>query len=281
LTGGLCFFTGFRTLKSEYRFRKINSGPISIGIIKLKGSQMTRHEANRIHSYFDAAFKLAILFSGVTTLLAMSLGMDFANVVAVLGGSMAFYGIMASLSTDMLAKRIPNPLSTLTLASAPVWWIAILMGSDIATGAGSSSVMDAMSLIGIGSGQGSLIPSFDVSVGWQIGLDITMMALVFLPLLASFTFGLGFGGGDVKLMTAAALFLGWPLGFDFLILTFMFGGLISAPLLLGRKFCRIAVYFGKATDGMTRFSMLREFPYAPAITVAAIFCLSAKFEGFL
>jgi Flp pilus assembly protein protease CpaA len=242
---------------------------------------MTRRQADRIHAYFDAAFKLAVLFSILTALLAWSLGVEMANVVAVLGGGMAFYGIMASLSTDMLAKRIPNPLSVLTLASAPVWWLSILMGSSIATGSGTSAVMDAMSLVGLGAKQGSLIPAFDVAIHWQIALDVAMMGLVFVPLLASFALGLGFGGGDVKLMTAAALFLGWPLGFDFLVLTFMVGGLISAPLLLGRKFCKIAVSLGKATDGMKRFSTLREFPYAPAISVAAILCLSAKFEGLL
>lgn len=240
---------------------------------------MTRLQAIKIHAYHAAAFKLTLYFTAAVAALVLALGVSGPDVLALCAVALAFFAIMASVSTDMMSKRIPNPLSLTLLAAAPLWWIAQAMSSGIAAGASPGVLRDMLGLVGLDVGTSPLLPPLAFGFPVSIATAIAMMVVVFIPLFLSFRLGLGFGGGDVKLITAGSLFFGWPLGFDFLAASFLVGGVFSAFVILGRNFCRLALRMGVKADRVRRFAALREFPYAPAIAVAGIFCLAAMLEG--
>lgn len=241
---------------------------------------MTRQRAMRIHAFHDASAALTAYLTIAAGALALVMVRDIGQALLITAGSLAFVAIMASVATDMMSKRIPNSLSLMLLAAAPVWWIGQALGGD--TGAGSTGVARTlMSHIDEIYGQGALLPGFGVAFPFSIPIDIAGMVIVFIPLLLSFRFGLGFGGGDVKLITAGALFFGWPLGFDFLAVSFIFGGIFSVFIIMGRMFCRVAVKCGAKSDRVHRLAQLREFPYAPAIAISGILCLANKLEGLI
>ena len=239
---------------------------------------MTRLRALKIHAFHDASAALTVYLTAAAFMLALAAGQAFANALLLGAAALAFTSIIASVSTDLMSKRIPNSLSLLLLAAAPIWWLRVALGADMPAGH-PGIALDLMSLIDPQYGQGSLLPAMGPGFPFSIGIDLVGMIIVFIPLYFSFRLGLGFGGGDVKLITAGALFFGWPLGFDFLVVSFVVGGLFSVFVILGRKFCRIALRFGATSERVHRFAKLREFPYAPAIAVSAILCLASKLEG--
>lgn len=240
---------------------------------------MTRLEALKIHAYHEAAGKITALMAGTIAALCITVGRSLPDTIAIAAAALAFGALMSAISTDMMSKRIPNNLSLLLLLSSPIWWAAQGLGSEIPAGAGTGVVRDTIGVILPGQGTGSILPDFSLSFPWLIALDAAVMLVVFAPLFLSFRYGLGFGGGDVKLITAGSLFFGWPLGFDFLAMTFIVGGVFSIGVIFGRISCRIAMKIGRATPAMIKFSKMREFPYAPAIGIAAIYCFSVKLEG--
>jgi Flp pilus assembly protein protease CpaA len=242
---------------------------------------MTRLEAHKIHAYHDACGRLTALFTLAVASLCLIAGFGFADLMAVTAACLAFFSIIASVSTDLSSKRIPNTLSLALLLSAPLWWAAGLMGSVTPGLEGAGVARQALGFIMPNGGSGSLLPALDLNAYAQIGMDIVMMIIVFIPLYLSFQFNLGFGGGDVKLITAGSLFLGWPLGLDFLVLSFLVGGTFSAGAILARSFARAAVKRGSTSQTAIGLSTFREFPFAPAIAIAAVICFSIKIEGIL
>jgi len=246
-----------------------------------KPRTMTKARAREIHAHFAASVRLAVVIPACLLLLFLAMGVDFPNALALFGLSLGFVGVMAAVSTAMMSKRIPNGLSLTVLCSAPFWWLGAALGADMADGAGTGIVLDAFGWFYNQPISGSVLPVFDVALPYSIGLDLAMMVVVFVPLYLSFAFGLGFGGGDVKLMTAAAALLGWPLGMDFFFLTFLIGGLFSAAVLLGRMSSLIAVRLGVSNPHVVALSKFREFPFAPAIGLAAVLCFATKMQGLI
>lgn len=239
---------------------------------------MTRLRAMKIHAFHDASAALTAYLTIAFAALTMVMTGNIGQTLLLTAGALAFAAIMASVATDMMSKRIPNSLSLMLLAAAPVWWAGLALGGD-AGNASDGIARTLMSNIDEIYGTGALLPGFNASFPLSIPIDIAGMVVVFIPLLLSFRLGLGFGGGDVKLITAGALFFGWPLGFDFLAVSFIFGGIFSVFIILGRMFCRVAVKFGAKGDRVRRLAELREFPYAPAIAISGILCLATKLEG--
>jgi Flp pilus assembly protein protease CpaA len=232
----------------------------------------------KIHAFHDASAALTVYLTIAFAALAMVMTGNIGQTLLLTSGALAFVAIMASVATDLMSKRIPNSLSLMLLAAAPVWWAGLALGGD-AGNASDGIARTLMSNIDEIYGTGALLPGFNASFPLSIPIDIAGMIVVFIPLLLSFRLGLGFGGGDVKLITAGALFFGWPLGFDFLAVSFIFGGIFSVFIILGRMFCRVAVKFGAKGDRVRRLAELREFPYAPAIAISGILCLATKLEG--
>ena len=206
---------------------------------------------------------------------------SIADTLAISAAALFFFAVMAAVATDLTSMRIPNLLSYGLLLAAPIWWASGFLGSDIPASAGAGVARDAMGLILPNQGTGSLLPVFDLPPVQHIGLDILIMVIVFIPLYLSFQFNLGFGGGDVKLMGAASLFLGWPLALDFFILTFLIGGIFSTAIIVARTYARVAVKRGSTKDRLVKLAKFREFPFAPAIAIAAVICFSIKIEGIL
>ena len=241
---------------------------------------MNRTEARRIHAHFAASTRLAIMIPLGAFALATASGVPLADAVALLAAAMAFTATVAAFSTDMMSRRIPNGLSLVALGSGPVWWLAMMAGSGLPGLSGDGVAWSVIAPIYGVDGSGSVLPALlSVSYPARIGLDLVMFVVVLVPLYMSFALGLGFGGGDVKLMAALAPFFGWPLGFDFFLLTFIFGGVISVPVILGRIFARGALRMGASGPVARKWAEMREFPFAPAIAVAAMICLSTKLEG--
>lgn len=241
---------------------------------------MNRMRAMKIHAFHDAAASLTIYFTATFFALVLALRTPLGDAVAMTAAALAFFAIMASVATDMMSKRIPDKLSLLLLASAPVWWLGAALGADLGT-QNTGIARDLLSWVSPVYGTGPLIGPLSIPYVPSIIMDVLGMIVVFIPLFLSFKFQLGFGGGDVKLITAGSLFFGWSLGFDFLVVSFLIGGIFSSLIILGRSFFRIALRCGVDTDRVRRIAKFREFPYAPAIAVSAILCLACKLEGLI
>ena len=241
---------------------------------------MNKAEARRIHAHFDASNRLAVVMPPAMFGLFVAMGVPLAYAVALLGASMAFVAMVFAVSTDMMSRRIPNGLSLLALAAAPVWWSGYLLGSTLPEMAGSGVAWTIMAPLYGQNGSGAILPALS-GIGYpaRMVLDLAMMVAVFIPLFASFVLGLGFGGGDVKLMTALSLFFGWPLGMDFFFLTFIIGGIFSVFVITGRIFSRGAISVGMKNAVFREWSGMREFPFAPAIGIAAVICFAIKLQG--
>lgn len=241
---------------------------------------MTKTEARRIHTYFEASGRLVLVLTASLFAMVLLMGVHLDDALALTGFAMAFGAVMAAVVTDLMSKRIPDNLSLIALASAVVWWGSILLGSKIPAAAGTGIVLDVMGHIYGVPSHGSVLPVFaGIGYPWRALLDLAGMAIVFVPLFYSSIWGLGFGGGDVKLMTAVSLFFGWPLGFDFVVLTFLIGGSFSACFLVGRIFARVAIKGGISGRRIEAMAKLKEFPFAPAIGAAAIVCFALKLRG--
>jgi len=241
---------------------------------------MTKAEARRIHAHFEASTRLAVVIPFGIFFFALIAGFDLGTSTAIFGAALAFVATMAAVSTDMMSRRIPNGLSLLALASGPVWWASFFLGADLPGLAGEGVVWSLLAPIYGLEGAGAVLPAFaGITYPLRIALDMAMLVVVFIPLYLSFALGLGFGGGDVKLMAALSLFLGWPLGLDFFLLTFIIGGIFSVGVIVGRKFSQMAVRMGREHAMLKEWSVLHEFPFAPAIGIAAIFCFAIKLQG--
>lgn len=241
---------------------------------------MKKTEARKLYAHFEAAGRLTWVMPFAIFLTALAIGYKSADAMAIGAAALAFAATMAAVSVDVISKRIPNSLSLAALLSAPLWWLALFLGSDIPAHLADGMVMNLMGKLYGMELSGAVLPLWpQVSYPLRIPLDIVMMAVVFVPLYFSFALGLGFGGGDVKLMTATSLFLGWPLGLDFFFLTFLIGGVFSVAVLLGRKSSLFAIRMGANGPMTKKLSTVREFPFAPAIGLAAIVCFATKLEG--
>lgn len=241
---------------------------------------MTKAEARKIHAHFEAAARLTFLVPVAMFFTALCMQWPLGDALAVLGASLAFTGTMAAVSVDTISKRIPNGLSLAVLLSAPIWWAAFFMGSDIPATPADGVMMTLMGKIYHVDISGGVLPFLgQFEYPRRILLDLAMMLIAFFPLYLSFAMGLGFGGGDVKLMTAASLFFGWPLGLDFFFLTFVIGGFFSVGVILGRIFSRMAIRLGVEAPKVRKMSQMREYPFAPVIGVAAIICFAIKYQG--
>lgn len=241
---------------------------------------MTKAEARKIHAHFEASNRISYLLPVCIAALVFALGFSAADTIAMLGASMAFVATVTAVSTDMMSRRIPNGLSLLALLSAPVWWFAASLGSDLPVQSGDGVVWSIFATIYGVDGSGSILPAFGkITYPMRIGLDMAMLVVVFVPLYLSFALGLGFGGGDVKLMAGLSMFLGWPLGLDFFFLTFLVGGIFSVGVILGRKFSQQAIRLGWDSARLREWAAMREFPFAPPIGIAAIICFAIKLQG--
>jgi len=244
---------------------------------------MKKADARKIHAYQEAASGLSLVFAAAAILLTACLvdrvRVDPVALIGLAGFCVVFFAAMGAVATDMKSKRIPNLLNLLILAGTCLWWLAAAMGLPEAGPGRHGYVLDVMSVIYGTEMSGAVVPDIALDYPARIGLDVAMGVMVFLPLFASFRFGLGFGGGDVKMMAPLALFFGWPLGMDFFVMTFLVGGVISLGVILGRVSSRILLRFGIGGARIVRLSKLREFPFAPAIALAAIASFAAKLEG--
>ena len=243
---------------------------------------MKKTEARKLHAHFDAAARLTVVMPVMAFLTVIFMGWGIADSVAVFAAVLCFTGMMAAISVDTISKRIPNGISLAVFLAGPIWWLALALGSDIPANVTDGTVMDIMGWVyGMKDLEGAVLPLLPgVEYPLRILLDQAVMVVVFIPLLLSFVLGLGFGGGDVKLMTGAALFFGWPLALDFFFLSFLIGGIFSVAVILGRISSKYAIRHGKENDKLKKMSQVREFPFAPAIGIAAAICFAIKLQGF-
>ncbi len=243
---------------------------------------MKKTEARKLHAHFEAATRLTIVLPVMVFMTVLFMGWTFPDAVAAFAISLCFTGITAAVSVDTISKRIPNGLSLAVFMAGPTWWLALWLGSSMPASVSDGAVMTLMGhLYGVEAIKGAVLPLFEgVEYPRRILLDEAVMVVVFIPLLLSFILGLGFGGGDVKLMTGASLFFGWPLAMDFFFLTFLIGGIFSAAVYLGRISSLIAIFAGLESEKLRKMSKTREFPFAPAIGIAAALCFAIKIQGF-
>ena len=241
---------------------------------------MTKNEARRIHAHFEASTRMAMVLPAMVFLALMVLNWEFADALAVFAASVAFCGMGAAIAVDTISKRIPNPLNLLIFCSVPVWWGALFLGSDIPAEIHDGVVMSIMSYVYGYDLSGAVLPLFEgLQYPKRILLDEAMMVVVMVPLFLSFALGLGFGGGDVKLMASLSMFFGWPLGMDFFFLTFLVGGIFSVVVILGRISSKYVIKHGRETAALRKMADTREFPFAPAIGIAAVICFAIKLQG--
>lgn len=141
---------------------------------------MTRQRAMRIHAFHDASAALTAYLTLAAAALALVMSKDIGQTLLLAAGVLAFTAIMASVATDMMSKRIPNSLSLMLLAAAPLWWAGLVLGGD--PGSGSNGIARTlMSNIDEVYGQGALLPGFNVSFPLSIPVDIAGMVVVFIP----------------------------------------------------------------------------------------------------
>jgi Flp pilus assembly protein protease CpaA len=240
---------------------------------------LTRQEVRFIHAFHSASFWIAVLFTVFISGFVFAIGQIAMVAIASLPVALAFSAAIAGTLTDFMSMRIPDRITGLVLLSALTWWCFEALEMVPVEGLGNGR--DVLSIFLPGSGSGSIVPDLTGSffLSW-ITLDIAAGFFIFIPLMASFLFGLGFGGGDVKLMTALVLFFGWPLGFDFVILTYFFGGIASTVIIFGRKIARCLKFLGVRSAMIKHISEIKTFAYAPAISFAVLICIAQKAEGF-
>jgi Flp pilus assembly protein protease CpaA len=246
-----------------------NTGLLGLGRVKVL----------QIHAFHSAAFWLSLLTPFFFAPIVFMLTGSLSSTLAAAGGSLAFAVLLSGTVTDLMSMRIPNPLTALSFLPAFLWWSAIALGFEAPTPVGFGRDFYAPILVGMESG--SLVPEVWTGTLFKdIVMSFAGMILVFIPLLLSFIFG-AMGGGDAKFMPPLALFFGWSLGFDFLFLTFLFGGLFAIPMILLRTVCRFMAQREGAHKEVIRIARMKTFAYAPAIAVAGIICLAAKWQGII
>jgi Flp pilus assembly protein protease CpaA len=243
---------------------------------------MKKTEARKLHAHFEAATRLTIVFPVMVFLTTFFMGWSGADALAAFAASLCFSGITTAVSVDMISKRIPNGISLAVFLSGPIWWVAMKLGSTAPAMISDGIVMEIMGkFYGIEGLKGAVLPLLEnIQYPKRILLDEASMVVVFVPLFLSFLLGLGFGGGDVKLMAGASMFFGWPLAMDFFFLTFLIGGIFSVLVVLGRISSRCVIRAGLETENLKKLSRIREFPFAPAIGIAATICFAIKLQGF-
>lgn len=241
---------------------------------------MNKIKARRIHAHFEASTRMAIVLPVMLFMALIVLEWTYADALAVFAAAVAFCGMGAAIAVDTISKRIPNPLNLLVFCAVPVWWASYFLGSDIPAQIQDGAFMDIMGRLYGYDMSGAFLPLFEgISYPKRILLDEAMMFVVLVPLFLSFALGLGFGGGDVKLMASLSLFFGWPIGMDFFFITFLIGGIFSVAVVLGRISSKYAIKAGLETEKLIKMSNTREFPFAPAIGIAAVFCFAIKLQG--
>lgn len=243
---------------------------------------MKKTEVRKLYAHFEAATRLTVIFPVMIFMTTLFMGWGMADALAAFAASLCFAGVTAAVSVDVISKRIPNGISLAVFLSGPIWWIALTLGSDIPAVISDGVVMDIMGkFYGIEGLKGAVLPLLEhIQYPRRILLDEAAMVVVFVPLLLSFLLGLGFGGGDVKIMAGASMFFGWPLAMDFFFLTFLIGGIFSVLVILGRISSKCAIRAGLENEYLKKMSQIREFPFAPAIGIAATICFAIKLQGF-
>ena len=79
-----------------------------------------------------------------------------------------------------------------------------------------------------------------------------------------------FGGGDAKLTAATVLWLGPTLGLDYALLAALFGGGITAAIVLARAYTGYVAYIPQAQWAARLLSREVGIPYGIALSAAAI-----------
>ena len=102
------------------------------------------------------------------------------------------------------------------------------------------------------------------SVGSHLGAGLLMLGVGILM----FSFRL-LGGGDAKLMAAAALWLGFERLFEYLLLTAVFGGLLSAALIMFRGLV-LPPWFYTQAWAMRLHAKRGGIPYGVALAAAGL-----------
>lgn len=246
----------------------------------IPGRYMPKARARSIHAFHNAAFWMAALCPVAVAPIAWLMTGDLALVLAITSATLALSALVACTLVDLMSMRIPNAISILPLVAALLWWGALALGAPVEDGVGYGRSIYAPIAPHIGAG--ALVPPVFQGALWsQILMAFVAAALVCVPLVLSFIVG-AMGGGDVKFIPPFALYLGWSLAFDLLFLTFLFGGFFALAMIIWRKGCR---WYTKKRPGLypelERMAAMRSLAYAPAIAVAGIFCLAAKWEGLL
>jgi Flp pilus assembly protein protease CpaA len=232
-----------------------------------------------IHAFHRSSFWTSMIMCGFGFAALLMLGFPLSLSLAASVMFLVFTVTVAGTVTDLMSMRIPDTFTLTLIAATVAWWTLSAFG--FVPPEGSGSARDIMGMLLPGQGRGPIVPALDQSFPYAwLALDILCAAVVFFPLYYSFVFGMGIGGGDVKLMAALALFLGWPLGFDMVLLTFLFGGIGSCVVILARTICRILIGFMPEHALIMKMSKVKSFAYAPAISIAALICITQKAEGF-
>lgn len=103
----------------------------------------------------------------------------------------------------------------------------------------------------------------------SVGLH-ALAALVALGVtFALFASGV-FGGGDAKLVTAIVLWLGPSHGFDYALLAALFGGCITAAIVLAREYSGYLAYVPQTEWAARLLSKKVGIPYGIALSAAAM-----------
>lgn len=246
----------------------------------IPGRYMPKARARAIHAFqhgmFWAAVGAPLCAAPIAFIMTGSLGVTLAVASAVL----ALSALVACTVVDLMSMRIPDGISVLPIVAALLWWAAQVLGVGLHDGAGYGRML--YSPIAPGIGPGSLVPPLvEPALWWSILMAFVGAVLVAIPLMFSLIIG-AMGAGDVKFIPPFALYLGWPLAFDLLFLTFLFGGMFAIGMMIVRKACG---WYTRRHPGqhpeMERLAGMVHLAYAPAIAVAGVWCLAAKWEGLL
>lgn len=248
------------------------------GYTGVPGKYMGKRRARRIHAFNAGVFWSAISASAAIFLFGwIALG-DIAGALAIGSGGLILGALVASCLTDMTSMRIEDRVSSMGLVATLLLWTSMAMGTPFGEGVGyGQQVYGAL----FGSSEsGLLFPSAASADLMSYALwSMAGAVLITVPVFLSVVFGM-MAAGDLKFMPPVALYFGWSLGWDFLFLTLLFGGVAGAVMMAWRRVCKMicrrrpGVY-----PELERMSLKKTLAYGPAISVAGLVCLVAKWEG--
>ena len=240
---------------------------------------MTRSDVLKIHGFFDAASIIPSAISVHLLALLFVSGVPIHKACVLSAGIYMLALMWSAVSTDMLARRIPNAISAQMIVASVILWVGMSGDSFLVNPTGGVLNPLLGKILGQ-SGNGAYFPYLDLELRWHIGVSILTMFGTFGFYYVFYRF-FAMGGGDVKLMTGAALFFGWPMTGDFVLLTIVAGGLWSVFVWISKFIFKSGVTFGLSKTVIEKFTLKRHVPYAPGIAVAATLCVIRLFEGML